>query len=100
MDLITYRESLGLTQEQAANQLDLNSKGYFSRLERGEEQWPLRLALKAERWSDGHVAADSLVALEDAELLASHRALAVARKSGELAARSPDTTPTPAEASA
>ena len=75
-DLIRYRESLGLTQEQAANQLGLSSKGYFSRLERGEETWPLRLALKVEQWSGGQVTADSLVTDDDRDLLAAHRRLA------------------------
>jgi transcriptional regulator with XRE-family HTH domain len=68
MDLAAYRLSLGLTQEQAAAAIGLKSKGYFSRLERGLEPVPLRLALKIQSWSGGKVTAVTLRP-QDADLL-------------------------------
>jgi len=72
MDIINYRTKLGLTQEEVAGALGFKrgSKGYFSRLERGLEAWPLRLALQVERWSAGAVTAASLVSPADRDLLA------------------------------
>lgn len=76
MDLISFRKSRGLSQEQAANELGLGSKGYISSIESGTWRCPLKLALKIERWSDGAVPADGLVSDEDRALLATHRELA------------------------
>ena len=77
--LIAYRKARGLTQAEAAKELELGSKGYFSVLERGEAPWPLRLALKVEAWSEGQVSADHLVDDDDRKLLAEHRALVASR---------------------
>jgi transcriptional regulator with XRE-family HTH domain len=62
MDLESYRRERGLTQQQAANELGLASKGYFSRLESGKDPMPLRMALKIETWSCGKVAARDICA--------------------------------------
>ena len=77
--LVTYRKSRGLTQEQAAKELGLSSKGYFCALERFEAPWPLRLALQVEAWSEGQVPADQLVDDEDRQLLARHRLISSQR---------------------
>jgi transcriptional regulator with XRE-family HTH domain len=69
MSFESYRKSLGLTQAQAAVALDLSSAGYLSRLETGSTPWPLRLALRAQKWSGGRVRALDLLAEEDAKLL-------------------------------
>ena len=60
----TFRKSRGLSQAQFAEALGLEarSKGYVSRLEAGRQPWPLRLALKLEKLSDGEVQAASICA--------------------------------------
>lgn len=80
MDIVSYRESLGLSQDEAAAEVGLGSgsKGYFSRIERGLERCPLRLALRFERWSGGKIPAESLVTEDDRELLKTHRELSAA----------------------
>jgi transcriptional regulator with XRE-family HTH domain len=75
MDLASFRKSRGLSQEQCASELDLQSKGYISSLESGAAAAPLRVALRVHRWSAGQVPADSLVSPEDAELLQAYRAM-------------------------
>ena len=70
MGLAEYRQGRALTQEAAAAELGLTSKGYFSSLERGRAIWPLRLALQVEVWSSGAVKAVDLLDPDDAELLA------------------------------
>ena len=72
----SFRRSKGWTLEQFAEEVGLGSKGYLSRIERGVDVCPLRLALKIEALSEGAVPADGLVAPSDRELLVAHRALA------------------------
>lgn len=67
--LTAYRKRKGLTLAQTAAVLGLGSKGHLSRLERGKENWPIRLALETHRWSEGAVPAESLVSEYDAKLL-------------------------------
>lgn len=69
MGLAEYRERRGLTQEAAAAELGLASKGYFSSLESGRVSCPIKLALRIEAWSDGAVRAVDLLPPEDAQLL-------------------------------
>lgn len=69
MDLAEHRRARGLSQEQAAAELGLKSKGYLSSLESRRFPCPLKLALQIERWSDGEVTAASLVSADDADLL-------------------------------
>jgi transcriptional regulator with XRE-family HTH domain len=69
MKLESFRKQRGLTQQQAAQELGLASKGYFSRLESGKDPMPLRLALRIERWSEGAVRAAEICAAA-ADLLA------------------------------
>ncbi|HEY1753709.1 MAG TPA: helix-turn-helix transcriptional regulator [Caulobacteraceae bacterium] len=57
MKLESYRKQRGLTQQEAATELGLRSKGYFSRLESGKDEMPLRLALRIQAWSGGQVPA-------------------------------------------
>lgn len=66
-----YRKSRGLSQSQFGTELGLaeGSKGYVSRLERGETRWPLKLALRLERLSAGEVPA-ATICPEAAELQA------------------------------
>lgn len=70
MGLAEYRERRGLTQEAAAAELGLASKGYFSSLENRRVPWPIKLALQVEVWSGGAVRAVELLPPEEAELLA------------------------------
>lgn len=60
MDLRTYREQRGLSQEACATALGLKSKSYISEIETGAKPASLHLALKIERWSGGHVKASSI----------------------------------------
>jgi len=69
MGLAEYRKTRGISQEAAAAELGLASKGYFSRLETGRAPWPIKLALAVEVWSQGHILALSLISDEDAALL-------------------------------
>jgi transcriptional regulator with XRE-family HTH domain len=69
MDLKTYRERLGLTQQQVAQALALTGKSYISQLETGALEWPFRLALQVEEWSEGEVPALALLEDDDARLL-------------------------------
>jgi transcriptional regulator with XRE-family HTH domain len=69
MDLATFRKSVGLSQQELGELLDLASKGHVSDIENGEVQPHLRLALKIERVSNGLVSAYSLVSKDDADLL-------------------------------
>lgn len=70
MSFATYRQSQGWTLDQACEQLGLKSKGWLSRLERGEEAWPLRLALQIQVLSRGACPASGLVNDDDRKLLA------------------------------
>lgn len=69
MGLADYRKRRELSQEAAAAELGLSSKGYFSRLENGFARWPLALALRVEQWSAGEVRAVELLHPDDAALL-------------------------------
>ena len=69
MSLVTYRKSKGMTQAQFASAMGLRSKGHWSRVERGLESCPLKLALRIENESDGIVGAVTLVTPEEAALL-------------------------------
>ena len=60
MKLESFRKRRGLSQQQAASELGLRSKGYFSRLESGKDPMPLRMALKIQEWSAGEVTAAEL----------------------------------------
>ena len=73
MSIKAFRESRGLSQEQAASELGLRSKGYFSRIESGSTPCPLRLALQIEDWSAGKVPAETLLDEADRQLLRSNR---------------------------
>ncbi len=63
------REAEGLSQEQLGAAVGVKSKGYLSRIESGAEPAGIRLALRIERFFNGLVRAESLLAREDAELL-------------------------------
>lgn len=54
------RKDLGLSQEQFARRLGLNSKGHISQLERGDASCSVETALKIESLSEGRVPASSL----------------------------------------
>lgn len=69
MDLVEYRKGRGLSQEQAATELGLKSKGYLSSIESGRFSCPLKLALQIEVWSGGEVRAADLVDEGDSALL-------------------------------
>jgi transcriptional regulator with XRE-family HTH domain len=69
MKLESFRKRRELTQKQAAAELGLLSKGYFSRLESGKAPMPLKLALRIQAWSGGKVTAAELVSPEQALLL-------------------------------
>lgn len=69
MSLAAYRQIKGLTQEQAALELGLKSKGYFSRLEQGLEPTPIRVALRMQTWSCGAIQAIDVVSDDDRQLL-------------------------------
>jgi transcriptional regulator with XRE-family HTH domain len=69
MDIASYRESRAISQGQAAIELGLSSRGYFSRLENGFAPIGVKLALKIEAWSAGNVRAIDLLADDDARLL-------------------------------
>ena len=69
MDLKSFRESRGLSLEQLAIALGLNSKGYLSEIEGGRKLVPIRLALQIEAWSDGALRATWLLNEADAALL-------------------------------
>lgn len=75
--LESVRRARGLTQAQLGEAWGL-SKGYISRLENGEKPFTLELALKAEVWSGGALAAEELVSGEERELLADFRRQVVA----------------------
>jgi len=79
-DLATYRKSQRLTQTQFASAFGLRSKGHWSRIERGLEACPIKLALRIEEMSDGSISATSIVEPEDAQLLTSFADRAVARE--------------------
>ena len=69
-----YRESRGLTLDQMASSLGKKGRGYFSGIETGDVDAPIRLALRIQEWSGGAVPAESLVSAEDAQLLRRHAA--------------------------
>lgn len=75
MDPVSFRRRERLSQARLAEALGLGirSKGYISRLENGLQPWPLELALKLERFSNGLVKATDLCP-EAAELLPVARA--------------------------
>lgn len=76
MDLVSYRKSRGLTQDELAKGLGLRSKGYISALESGTYRPSLQLALRIERFTEGLVSASSLRP-DAADLLsAAHQATA------------------------
>lgn len=60
MDLKTYREGRGLSQEACAAELGLRSKSYICEIETGAKPASLKLALKIERWSEGQIPAATL----------------------------------------
>lgn len=76
MSISAYRETRGLTQEEAAIELGLKSKGYFSVLEQGLEPTPIRVALRMQIWSKGQVQAADIVSADDRELLVDAAAFA------------------------
>ncbi|PZR37204.1 MAG: hypothetical protein DI526_01420 [Caulobacter segnis] len=78
-DLATYRKSQRLTQTQLASAFGLRSKGHWSRIERGLEACPMKLALRIEDVSDGEILATSVVEPEDAQLLTRYADRAIAR---------------------
>jgi transcriptional regulator with XRE-family HTH domain len=82
MDLVSFRKSRELSQQQVAEQLGFSSKAYISGLESGDVICSLRMALTIERWSDGEVRALDILPQEDAKLLraALDRAIAGSRK--------------------
>ena len=61
MNLPAYRRLKGLSQERAATELGLKSKGHLSNLEHGRAAFSLDLALRIEEWSGGQVAAVDLL---------------------------------------
>lgn len=75
MDLVSFRKSRGLTQDDLAKGLGLRSKGYISAIESGRHRPSLRLALRIERFTGGHVKAASLLP-DAAELLQTPQASA------------------------
>jgi transcriptional regulator with XRE-family HTH domain len=79
-----YRKSVSLSQAQFAEALGVCSKGYISRLERGRQAWPLKLALTLENLSEGQVSALTLVDAGDAALLKSFAAREAARSEPRL----------------
>ena len=60
MDLLSYRTSRKLSQEQAARELGIKSAGHLSEIERHKTPAGSALALRIETWSGGAVPADSL----------------------------------------
>ncbi len=68
MNLIEFRESRGLSQQDLAVALGI-SRGYLSRLEQSRQAFPLRLALQIQAWSHGQVLARDLVSDEDRALM-------------------------------
>jgi DNA-binding XRE family transcriptional regulator len=66
--LRAFRKRRGLSQQEAAAELELNSKGYISSIETGSMDCSLRLALRIEQWSGGEVRAADICA-EAAKLL-------------------------------
>lgn len=60
MDLAKYRSDRGLSQEDLAKALGLKSKGYISDIEAGKRRASPRLAVRIEKWSEGHVSAERL----------------------------------------
>lgn len=60
MNLADFRKSLGLSQEECARALGLQSKGHISDIENGVRGASLELAMRIERWSGGRVAAKTL----------------------------------------
>lgn len=67
--LKAFRETRGLSQEAAASELGLRSKGYISSIESGTWPCPLKLALQIEQWSGGVVPAEQLLEGDDLDLL-------------------------------
>ena len=65
----SYRRSKDWTQDDLAERLGIASKGYISRLENGEQDWPLELALRMQLLSEGEVLARDLVPEDKRELL-------------------------------
>lgn len=55
MDVAEFRKSEGLSQEDLAIQLGLQSKGRISTLETGAATWPTDLAIQMDRLSKGKV---------------------------------------------
>lgn len=78
-DLAAYRKSQQLTQTQFASAFGLRSKGHWSRIERGLEACPLRLALRIEELSEGKISATEIVEPEDAQLLTGFAGRAIDR---------------------
>ncbi|MDZ4375109.1 MAG: helix-turn-helix transcriptional regulator [Phenylobacterium sp.] len=74
MSPASFRKFRGRSQAQFAIELGLSerSKGYISRLEAGATPWPLHLALRLEKISDGMVPAASICA-QAAELVSEAR---------------------------
>jgi transcriptional regulator with XRE-family HTH domain len=68
MTLAQYRALKKLTLGDMADQLDVKSKGYLSRVVNGEP-CSIDLALRIEGWSEGAVAAESVVSPADRDLL-------------------------------
>jgi transcriptional regulator with XRE-family HTH domain len=69
MKLSEYRRSRDLTQQQVAEELGIESKGYVSRLETGAQEVPIELALRIEHWSGRKVLAVELLPAERAQWL-------------------------------
>lgn len=85
MDLVTFRRKRDLSQERLASSVGLRSKGHVSDIESGLVKPSIKTALRIEAFSEGAVAAETLVAPADAALLATHRRLATVQ-SAETAA--------------
>lgn len=91
MDLESFRKQRGLSQQQVARALGLQSKGSVSDIIRGRHKCPLKLALEIDRWSGGEVPALTLVDAGDAALLRSFAARAAARAEARPAREEPST---------
>jgi len=74
--LAQYRESKGLSQDEAALELGLSSGTSISNIETGSRDSPIRLGLQIQVWSKGEVQAVDIVSPEDRQLLIEYAAFA------------------------
>lgn len=75
MDPVSFRKSKNWSQARLAEELGVRSRSYMSELESGKQGWPLRLALRLQKISEGAVPAAS-ICREAAELLGDQRSAA------------------------